>query len=181
MSQSRRRMMQGDKADESCRASGCMSPSLNSSSSHVIIAGFGVPGRVVADLLESRGVHYCVIELNPATCERCQRASIPIHAGDVTNPDVLREAKIQTASMFVIAIPDEKAALEATHQARRLNPHIKIITRCHFTSTGFEARRQGADDVVIAEQVVAEELTAVVSNRLADIESAQPVHDPPAG
>jgi CPA2 family monovalent cation:H+ antiporter-2 len=137
---------------------------------HIIIAGFGVPGRVVADLLDSRGLKYCVIELNPSTCERCQRSGVPIHAGDVTDPQVLREAGIDHASMFVIAIPHEQAALEATRQARALNSNIRIITRCHFTSAGFEARKFGADEVVIAEQVVAEELAAVVSNRLAQVD-----------
>ena len=141
-------------------------------SGHVVVAGFGVPGRVVADLLESRGLKYCVIELNPSTCERCQLGGVPIHAGDVTNPDVLREAKIESAAMFIVAIPDEKAALEATRQARLLNPNVKIITRCHFTSAGFEAKRRGADDVVIAEQVVATELAAVVSERLSNVEQA---------
>lgn len=136
---------------------------------HVIIAGFGVPGRVVADLLEARGLPFCVIELNPSTCERCQRARVPIIAGDVTDPQVLMNAGIDHASMFVVAIPDEKSALAATRNARELNPHIKIITRCHFTSAGFEARKRGADDVVIAEQVVAEELAAVVSDRLAEV------------
>jgi CPA2 family monovalent cation:H+ antiporter-2 len=143
-------------------------------SGHVIVAGFGVPGRVVADLLESRGIKYCVIELNPSTCERCQLSGVPIHAGDVTNPDVLREAHIDTAAMFIVAIPDEKAALEATRQARLLNPTVKIITRCHFTSAGFEAKRFGADDVVIAEQVVATELAAVVSERVSDVEQHAP-------
>ena len=142
----------------------------NATSGHTIVAGFGVPGRVVADLLESRGIKYCVIELNPSTCERCQLGGVPIHAGDVTNPEVLSEAKIESASMFIVAIPDEKAALEATRQARLLNPHVKIVTRCHFTSAGFEAKRHGADAVVIAEQVVATELAAVVSERLSDIE-----------
>ena len=142
-------------------------------SGHVIVAGFGVPGRVVADLLESRGLKYCVIELNPSTCERCQRGGVPIHAGDVTDPKVLREAGIERASLFVVAIPDEKAALEATRQGRLLNPNVRIITRCHFTSAGFEAKRHGADAVVIAEQVVAEELAVVVSDRLPDAQGLE--------
>jgi voltage-gated potassium channel Kch len=146
----------------------------NGTLGHVIIAGFGVPGRVVADLLESRGLKYCVIELNPSTCERCQLGGVPIHAGDVTDPAVLREARIDTAAMFIVAIPDEKASLEATRQARLLNPNVKIITRCHFTSAGFEAKRHGADAVVIAEQVVATELAAVVSERLSDADVATP-------
>ena len=61
---------------------------------------------------------------------------------------------------------DEKAALEATQQARRLNPAIRIIMRCHYTSTGIEAKGRGADDVIVAEQVVADEITRRVAQEL---------------
>jgi CPA2 family monovalent cation:H+ antiporter-2 len=153
-----------------------MSSSFKCSTSHVIIAGFGVPGRVVADLLETRGLPFCVIELNPSTCERCQRGGVPIVAGDVTDPQVLKNAGIEHAAVFVVAIPDEKAALLATHHARELNPTIRIITRCHFISAGLEAKRRGADEVVIAEQVVATELAAVVSNKLSEVD--RPASEP---
>ena len=133
---------------------------------HVIVAGFGVPGRVVADLLEKHGVPYCVVELNPKTCERCQLGGVPIHAGDVTDPQVLRSAGIESASLVVIVIPDEKAALEATRQARELNRSVRIVTRCHFTSAGMTARTLGADEVIIAEQVVANEAARIVSSVL---------------
>ena len=39
-------------------------------SGHVIIAGFGIVGRCVAERLSAAGVPYCVVELNPATVTR---------------------------------------------------------------------------------------------------------------
>jgi CPA2 family monovalent cation:H+ antiporter-2 len=136
-------------------------------SPHVIIAGFGIPGRAVANMLDAAHLPYCVLELNAATVNRCARAGTHIVEGDVTDPDVLRKAHIDTAAAIVIAIPDEKAALEATQVARRLNRDIKIITRTHFVSAGMEAKSHGADAVIVAEQVVATELSKVAEQLLA--------------
>jgi voltage-gated potassium channel Kch len=68
---------------------------------------------------------------------------------------------------LILAIPDQKAALEATTQARKLNLSIRIITRCHYTSAGIEAKARGADEVIVAEQIVAEELLRRLSHRFA--------------
>jgi voltage-gated potassium channel Kch len=130
---------------------------------HVIIAGFGVPGRAIAELCDARGVEFCVIEKNPATVTRCSRGGVRIIEGDVRDPQTLRNAGLDRASLLVIAIPDERSALEATSVARALNGTVPIITRCHFISAGLDARARGANAVVVAEQVVAQELLAVGS------------------
>lgn len=135
-----------------------------------IIAGFGLPGREVAARLESLGRSFCVIELNPATVQRCAQTDIAIIAGDCTDPQVLVRAGIERARLFIVAIPDEHAAVTATAHARGLNPSLRIITRCHFTSTGIEAKAKGADEVVVAEQAVAAEMAL----RIAPETIAQP-------
>lgn len=131
----------------------------NDSTSRTIIAGYGLPGRAVAQVFRSRQQPYCIIELNPATVERCEKGGTPIIEGDCRNPEVLKQAGIDSAAMILILIPNDKAAIEATIEARRLNPNIHIITRCHYTSSGIDARANGANEVVVAEQIVAEELT----------------------
>jgi CPA2 family monovalent cation:H+ antiporter-2 len=135
-------------------------------SGHAIIAGFGVPGRIVAEILESRGTPYTVIETNPATVNRVEKSGRRLVCGDVSDPAILRSAGIETATLLIIAIPNQAAALLATRQARQLNPSIRIITRTHFTSAGMEARQLGADAVVVAEQAVAKEFAHLLSNNI---------------
>jgi voltage-gated potassium channel Kch len=130
-----------------------------------IIAGYGVPGRAVAETLREKGVSYCIIELNPTTVHRCEKGHVPIIEGDCTDPAVLERAGIAQASLFVVMIPNEKAAVQATEVARRLNPALRIITRCHYTSTGIEARARGADEVVVSEIVVAAEVARLLSSQ----------------
>lgn len=129
---------------------------------HVIVAGFGVPGRVVVDALEAEHISLCVIELNSLTVERCANLRDCMIKGDATDPEVLQKAGIDRATLVVVAIPDEHAALEVTKQARRLNKTCKIVTRCHYQSKGLEAMARGADEVVVSETVVAQEMSRVI-------------------
>ncbi len=139
---------------------------LNKSQSpHVIVAGFGVPGRAVVEILHEAKISYCIVELNRATVERCEKFGEHIIEGDVTAEATLREAGIERATLVVIAIPNEQSALAATKVARSLNKTARIITRCHFISKGLEAKMLGADEVIIEEQVVASELCAMLGKQ----------------
>jgi monovalent cation:H+ antiporter-2, CPA2 family len=125
---------------------------------HAIIAGFGVPGRAVADVLTEREVPFCVIELNRKTVERCSHAGVRIIEGDVIDESVLRGAGVEQSSLLVLAVPSDVAVLEAIRVARRLNPTIRIIARCRFVSAGMQAHQLGANEVIIEEHVVASEM-----------------------
>jgi monovalent cation:H+ antiporter-2, CPA2 family len=133
---------------------------------HAIITGFGVPGRAAADALRKVGVSFCVIELNPETVRRAGHAGVPIIEGHAADEGALRRAGIEGASMLILAVPDEPAVLAAIHIARRINPTLKIIARCLFTSAGLEALKRGADEVVVAEQVVAAGVVDAMGNLL---------------
>jgi len=127
-------------------------------SDHAIIAGFGVPGRAVADVLAEREVPFCVIELNAKTVERCSHAGVPIIEGDVVDESVLRRAGVERSTLLVLAVPSDVAVLQAIRIARRLNPTVRIIARCRFVSAGMQAHQLGANEVIIEEHVVASEM-----------------------
>jgi CPA2 family monovalent cation:H+ antiporter-2 len=153
-------------------------PELQHQNDHAIIAGFGVPGRLVAEILESRGMPYTVIDTNASTCTRAEKSGRRLINGDASAIQVLREAGIETATLLVIAIPDQKAALKATREARAANPNIRIVTRTQFTSAGMEARQLGADEVVVAEQAVANEFARLLSHQDPASTTASPCSAP---
>jgi voltage-gated potassium channel Kch len=128
-----------------------------SPSPFAIVAGFGIPGREVVNLLTARGVPFVVVELNPVTVERTAKAGLNIVHGDIADERVMREAGIDRATLLALAIPDDPAVLRAIDLARRLNPAARIIARCRRVSTALEAARRGAHDVVSEEQIVGAE------------------------
>lgn len=122
---------------------------------HVIIVGFGLAGRCVADLLDGEKIPYTIIEKNDVTVETQRALGRTIVPGDAATTDTLIEAGLNTASILALTIPDETAVLEATSIARRLRPKLYIIARTNYASKGMRASQLGADDVVKAEQAVA--------------------------
>ena len=140
-------------------------PSPDSLTGHVIIAGYGIVGRCVAETLAARKAPFCIVELNRATVTRLSHGPVPIIEGDIRQEDILRQAGIDRASALALAMPDEKQTLEALAVARALRPDIRIIVRCTFSSAGLQATKMGAA-VVVAEQVVAREFSHQLEKNL---------------
>ncbi len=124
---------------------------------HVIIAGYGVGGRFIAEYLKEQSVPFVVVEMNPATCAAQRHLGVQMVHGDISDEAVLRRAGIESASVLALSIPDEQAAMRATEAANAINPGVHIIAGTRYTSTGLEALQKGADEVIVAEQAVASE------------------------
>jgi voltage-gated potassium channel Kch len=129
---------------------------------HVVIIGFGLSGRAAVNAAIAQGVSYTVVEANRVTVERCAPGGLHIIEGDARNAAVLRAAGIERATEVAVTVPDDSVTLDVVQQARALNPAARIIARCAFVSGGMEAHRRGADETVIAEQVVAAEFGRVI-------------------
>ena len=134
----------------------------------VIVAGYGVVGRCVADRLEKDGAEVVVVELNLDTIEKQLDQDRLVVYGDIAEPDILRKAGIETAAALILAVPDDEAAWRACTQARRLSPGIFIAARTNHVSKGLMCTNAGADEVVIEEIVTAEAMEAAVVRRLID-------------
>ena len=133
---------------------------------HVIVVGFGLAGRAAVNSIIEQGISYTVIESNPEVVERCIPGGLHIIRGDARDADVLRHAGIHRATDVAVTVPNDAMTLAVVEQARKLSATARIIARCTFVSGGMEATRVGADETVIAEQVVATEFGRVITAAL---------------
>ncbi len=133
---------------------------------HVIIAGYGPVGRVVADELIAAHVRVTVVETNPMTIETVKQQGRAAVYGDVRDPEALKAAGVDSADALILAVPDEDVAVKACQVARQLNPDIFIAARTNFLSKGLLATAAGADHVVIEEVVTADAMQRAVFERL---------------
>ncbi len=144
---------------------------------HVVIVGFGLAGRCIAELLSTAKIPYTIIEQNPVTVETQRALGREIFEGEATDAETLRKAGLNSASILALTIPDEEAVLTATSLARRLSPDIYIIARTNYSSKGMRASQLGADDVIKAEQAVALQFYDRLSQRIRkQSASKRPVH-----
>ena len=122
---------------------------------HVIIAGYGPIGRLIAEELERAGINYTVVELNPATVQEQSRRGRRVIFGDVGNLEVLESAGIGDADALVLTIPDEEAVLRTCAVARRRAPEIFIAARTRVVSKKAGLMEVGADSVTVDEMSAA--------------------------
>lgn len=132
----------------------------------VIIAGFGLAGRWVADIFKRHHIPYTIIEKNAATVGTQDSLGEEIIEGNVAEEDVLIRAGIGEASILALTIPDEEAVLRATEVAKRLKPEIYIVARTNYSSKGLQASQLGADAVIKAEQAVARQFYEMLRQKL---------------
>lgn len=138
----------------------------------VVVAGYGLVGRCVADRLSAGGFVVTVVEMNPNTIQRQQGLGKSVVHGDVSDPQVLDEAGIRQADALILTVPDEEASLRACEVARQMAPNIFIAARTNFLSKGLLATQAGADHVTVEEVVTAEAMQQAVMRRL--LSSEQP-------
>jgi CPA2 family monovalent cation:H+ antiporter-2 len=129
---------------------------------HVIVAGFGVVGRNLAEHFAAREIPYTVIELNPDTVLRQQRLGRTTVFGDATNPEVLESAGLGSAEAVVLTIPDDEATVRACRVIRARRPDVFIAVRAGYLGRAMAAHESGADHVTIEEVVTAQDMAVKV-------------------
>jgi CPA2 family monovalent cation:H+ antiporter-2 len=115
---------------------------------HLIIIGFGVNGRNLAQAARLGGIPYVIIEMNPETVRSEQAKGEPISYGDATHDAVFQHANIKDARIVVVAINDPTATRRITEIARRLNPKLYLIVRTRYLQEMKPLHELGADEVI---------------------------------
>ena len=144
---------------------------------YVVIAGYGLPGRTLVELLTRRRTDYLVIELNPQTCERAAAGGVHMIAGSAADPEVLHRAGVHRATLVALMVPSDQRRRSAccrpaaccpfTNQRRRgAQGALSWAVGGADRGAGAEAVRRGADQSIVAEQVIARELEAITSSWL---------------
>jgi glutathione-regulated potassium-efflux system protein KefB len=96
---------------------------------HVVIAGFGRVGQIVARVLRAKRIPVTALDSNPEQVDFVRRFGTQIYYGDATRPEVLEAAQTRKARAFVLAIDDVESSLRTASLVRRNYPHVPIYAR----------------------------------------------------
>lgn len=117
-------------------------------SAHVVIAGFGRVGQLLADILEKQGVAYVAIEHDVQVVARLHKLGRPVFYGNAARPELLRKMHMQDAAALIVTMDQPAAAMHAVLAARSEYPHLPIYARSRDESHALELRKAGATAVV---------------------------------
>jgi CPA2 family monovalent cation:H+ antiporter-2 len=115
---------------------------------HVIIVGYSLGGRTLAQVLLETQIPFMVLDLNGEQVKRALTEGIITHYGDCTQEETLSRAGLKQARMIVFSIPDYTVTEKAVRLARKINPEIKIMVRTRLTAQVEELKTAGADEVI---------------------------------
>lgn len=132
---------------------------------HLIIVGYGLNGRNVAQAAKTAKIPYLIIEMNPETVRREKQAGEPITFGDASFEEVLRHAGVGAARVMVVGISDPAATRKITAVARQLNQKLHIIARTRFFQEMVPLQDLGANEVIPEEYETSVEIFARVLSK----------------
>jgi glutathione-regulated potassium-efflux system protein KefB len=96
---------------------------------HVIIAGFGRFGQIVARVLRAKRIPFTALDINPEQIAFVERFGSKAFYGDASRPEVIESAQAGEARAFVLAIDDVEASIRAAQYVRTQYPKLPIFAR----------------------------------------------------
>jgi glutathione-regulated potassium-efflux system protein KefB len=96
---------------------------------HVIIAGFGRVGQIVARILTAKRIPFTALDISAEQVEFVRRFGAQAFFGDASRPEILEAADARQARALVLAIDDVEASMRTAELVRSKYPDLPIYAR----------------------------------------------------
>jgi CPA2 family monovalent cation:H+ antiporter-2 len=115
---------------------------------HVIICGYGRCGQNMARMLETEGIPYMALDLDPDRVRQAAAAGHSVVFGDAARLQALMAAGLARASAVVITYLDTAGALKVLANTRSHAPQVPVIVRTQDDQNLEKLQAAGATEVV---------------------------------
>ena len=115
---------------------------------HVIICGYGRCGQNLARMLETEGIPYMALDLDPDRVRQAAAAGDSVVFGDAARLQALMAAGLARASAVVVTYLDVPGALKVLVNTRAHAPHVPVIVRTQDDHDLEKLQEAGATEVV---------------------------------
>ena len=119
-------------------------PEAARESGHVVIAGFGRVGQMLADLLSAQEIPHVAVEGEASDVTALRRQGRPVHFGDASSRQVLESVGGASAAAIVVTINDAEGAERIVREAKAAWPHIPVYARARDAEHAHRLRAAGA-------------------------------------
>lgn len=113
-----------------------------------IIVGGGRVGRLIADMLQTHGKPYVMIDTNPDLIEQARRDGYRATFGDAARGDALTRLGVETAPAVVLTMDEPVLAQRLVAKLRTTYPDLLIVARARDTDHAAAMYRAGASHAV---------------------------------
>lgn len=117
-------------------------------SGHVIIAGFGRVGQMIAQLLSERLIPFVAVDVNADRVSSGRQLDLPVYFGDAGSPAVLHSIGAGRAKCAVITLDTPGANYRVVWSMNKNFPKVKTYVRARDVEHGLNLEKAGATAVV---------------------------------
>ena len=96
---------------------------------HIVIAGFGRVGQIIARVLVAKHIPVTALDSNPEQVDFVRKFGAQIYYGDASRAEILEAAQTGKARGFVLAIDEIEASLRTARMVKEHYPHVPIYAR----------------------------------------------------
>jgi monovalent cation:H+ antiporter-2, CPA2 family len=115
---------------------------------HVIICGYGRSGQNLARMLDTQGIPYMALDLDPDRVRQAAAAGQSVVYGDAARLPSLMAAGLARANAVVVSYPDTPSALKILALVREHAPAVPVVVRTIDDADLERLRAAGATEVV---------------------------------
>lgn len=117
-------------------------------SGHMVIAGQGRVGQLLADVFQKQSVPYVAIEHDAQIVSRLVKLGRPVYYGNAARLDLLHKMHTADAAALLVTMDQPAAAMHTVKAAREAYPALPIFARSRDEQHAQELRSVGATAVV---------------------------------
>lgn len=120
----------------------------DSTDGRTIIVGSGRVGRLVADMMQTHGKPYVMIDSNPDLIEQARRDGYRATFGDAARRGTITRLGVASAPAVVLTMDEPVLAQQLVTKLRRAHPELLIVARARDTDHAAALYRCGASHAV---------------------------------
>lgn len=128
---------------------------------HVIVCGYGQVGRAIVSEVQRAGREVVVVDRDDLDLDTVP-PGVGVVLGEATDDDVLREAGLARAEIFVAALDSDADNLYVSLTARSERPDLFIVARANSAGVVTKLQRIGVDRVVNPHEIGGSRMAAMV-------------------
>jgi monovalent cation:proton antiporter-2 (CPA2) family protein len=130
--------------------------------SHVVIAGFGRFGQIIARVLTAQGIPYTALDKDPSQVDLVRRYGNKIYYGDAADLHLLKSARVATARLFILAVGNMETSVRIAERLKQYYPSLRIYARARNRTHALALRAIGCEvimrDTLLSSLFVAEQV-----------------------
>ncbi|WPX97362.1 cation:proton antiporter domain-containing protein [Candidatus Bandiella euplotis] len=115
---------------------------------HVIIAGFGRVGKIVAYMLEREQINYIAVESNTDVVKKAKQKGYPVFHGEISDDGTLQALGIKRAKAVILTMSEKITLRKSTKKIFLNYKNVRIISRAEDYKHSKDIRKLGAENAI---------------------------------